>query len=64
MLAALEANEALVQDSLQLRHLSLTSSGLGDGTEHVDNDYMCPICLVSALHLEVMYNRGYGLFEI
>ncbi|KAK9918914.1 hypothetical protein WJX75_008012 [Coccomyxa subellipsoidea] len=43
--AALEANEALVQDSLQLRHLSLTSSGLGDGTEHVDNDYMCPICL-------------------
>lgn len=47
VLAAVEANEAMVCESLQLGHLSLASSGVGDGTEHLDNDHMCPICLVS-----------------
>ncbi len=46
--AAVEANEAMVREALELRHVSVASSGLDDGTENVDNDHTCPICLVSA----------------
>ncbi len=40
------ANEAAMRDVLELRHLSLASSGVGTGEEDVDPDYTCPICLV------------------
>ncbi|CAL8465639.1 g5175 [Coccomyxa elongata] len=43
--AAVEANEAMVREALELRHLSVASSGLDDGTENVDSDHTCPICL-------------------
>ena len=45
---AMAANEAAMRDVLQLRHLSLASSGLGDQETDVDPEYTCPICLVCA----------------
>lgn len=55
--AAVRANEALVRESLMLRHLSLASSGVDEATENVDNEYMCPICLVRARHMERLGQR-------
>ena len=46
---AIQANEAAVREVLQLRHISLASSGVGDAEDEVDPDYLCPICLVRVL---------------
>ena len=35
-----------MRDVLDLRHISLVSSGVGDG--EVDPEYVCPVCLVRA----------------
>ena len=46
---AIQANEAAMREVLQLRNISLASSGVGGAGEgDVDPDYICPICLVRA----------------
>ena len=49
---AIQANEAAVREVLQLRHISLASSGVGEAEPDVDPDYLCPICLVRALETQ------------
>ena len=44
---AFSANTAGINDVLELRHISIASSHMAD--DDVDPEYVCPICLVSAL---------------
>ncbi len=46
---AFSANTAGINDVLELRHISIASSHMAD--DDVDPEYVCPICLVSALCL-------------
>ena len=53
---AFSANTAGINDILELRHISIASSHMAD--DDVDPEYVCPICLVSALCLaEILLHR-------